>query len=87
MTVGGHLDPRWKYTYEIKARDLRLPKARPSHERSNAVSDITNEKTEDEIFSYEISDESLEIAAFAGNAGAYTQFAYCTQFGCPGYPG
>ena len=51
------------------------------------MNDITDEKTDDEIFSVEISDESIEIAAFAGNAGAYTQFAYCTQFGCPGYPG
>jgi hypothetical protein len=47
------------------------------------MSDITNEQTEDEIISYEISDEALEIAAVAGNSGAYTQFAFCTYSGCP----
>jgi hypothetical protein len=52
-------------------------------ERSNAMSDIKNEQTEDEMLETELSDESLEAAAFAGNLGAYTEFAYCTQVACP----
>jgi hypothetical protein len=49
------------------------------------MSDIANEKieTEEEIFTYEISDASLEAAANAGNSGALTQFANCTFMGCP----
>jgi hypothetical protein len=48
------------------------------------MSDIINEQTENEIFAIEISDESLEAAAFAEKLGAYTEFAWCTQFTCPG---
>ena len=48
------------------------------------MSDIVNELTDDEILETEISDESLEAAAFAGNSGAYTEFAYCTRVACPG---
>jgi hypothetical protein len=48
------------------------------------MADITNEPTEDEITNIEISDESLEAAALAGNAGAYTQFGLCTISFCPG---
>jgi hypothetical protein len=48
------------------------------------VSDIINEQTEDEILGTEISDESLEAAAFVGKLGAYTEFAWCTQAACPG---
>jgi hypothetical protein len=47
------------------------------------MSNIKNEQTEDEMLETEISDESLEAAAFAGNLGAYTEFAYCTQVACP----
>jgi hypothetical protein len=47
------------------------------------MSDITNEQTEDEIISAEISDEALEAAALAGNSGAYTQLGLCTFSGCP----
>ncbi len=48
------------------------------------MSDIANEQTEDEIISIEeISDESLEAVAFAGNSGVYTQFAFCTCSDCP----
>ena len=47
------------------------------------MSDIMNEQTESEILEPEISDESLEAAAFAGNSGAYTEFAYCTHVACP----
>lgn len=47
------------------------------------MSDIKNEQTEDEMLETEISDESLEAAAFAGILGAYTEFAYCTQVACP----
>lgn len=48
------------------------------------MADVTNEPTEDEISSIEVSDESLEAAAFEGNAGAYTQFGLCTVSLCPG---
>ena len=48
------------------------------------MSDIINEQTEDEILGAEISDESLEAAAFVGKLGAYTEFAWCTQTACPG---
>jgi hypothetical protein len=46
---------------------------------------ITNKQIEDEMLEIEISDESLEAAAFGGNlGGAYTEFAYCTRVACPG---
>jgi hypothetical protein len=48
------------------------------------MSNITNEQTEDEIISIEISDESLEAAALAGISGVYTQFGLCTISACPG---
>jgi len=48
------------------------------------MSDITNEKAQVEILMTEISDESLEAAAFAERFGAYTEFAWCTQAACPG---
>jgi hypothetical protein len=48
------------------------------------MANITNEQTVDEIISIEISDESLEVAACAENAGAYTQFGLCTISFCPG---
>lgn len=48
------------------------------------MSDIVNERTEDEIWVTEISDESLEAAAFTEKLGAWTEFAWCTQFSCPG---
>jgi hypothetical protein len=57
---------------------------RPSQEGSNSMADIINEPTEDEITSIEISDESLEAAALAGIARAYTQFGLCTISLCPG---
>jgi hypothetical protein len=41
------------------------------------------DQTEGEIFNEEVSDEYLEAAAFAGNSGAYTEFAFCTMGGCP----
>ncbi len=47
------------------------------------MSYIMNEQTDNEILEIEISDESLEAAAFAGNPGAYTEFAYCTHVACP----
>jgi hypothetical protein len=48
------------------------------------MSDIADEQAEHEIISIEISDESLEAAAFAGNSGAYTQLGLCTLSTCPG---
>lgn len=45
---------------------------------------IVNQQTADEIISIEISDETLEALAFAGHAGAYTQFGLCTASFCPG---
>jgi hypothetical protein len=42
-----------------------------------------SEKAEDQIFNNDVSDEAMEAAAFAGNYGAYTQFAFCTMHGCP----
>jgi hypothetical protein len=42
-----------------------------------------SEEAEDQIFSNEVSDEALEAAAFAGDSGAYTEFAFCTMHGCP----
>ena len=52
-------------------------------EGSNVMSDLTNEKTEDEMMlEPEISDESLEAAA--GGRGAYTYLFFCTQMTCPG---
>jgi hypothetical protein len=52
-------------------------------ERSNTMSDITNEQAEDEILASEISDESLEGAAAAGHSGAYTM-GFCTGLAaCP----
>jgi len=48
------------------------------------MNELVNEQTEQEMLEIEISDESLEAAAFAGNLGGYTEFAYCTQVACPG---
>jgi hypothetical protein len=53
-------------------------------EITNEQSEITNEQSEVEIFTYEVSDESLEAAAFAEKLGAYTQFGLCTVSFCPG---
>ena len=50
------------------------------------MSDFTLDHTENVILGTEISDDVLEAAALAGNAGAYTQFAYCTSFACPSVP-
>ena len=47
--------------------------------------DLTNEeRTADDVFYVEVSDESLEAAASADSHGLYTQFAFCTMNGCPG---
>jgi hypothetical protein len=48
------------------------------------MSDTINEQTDDEILGTEVSDESLEAAAFVAKLGAYTEFAWCTQVACPG---
>ena len=48
------------------------------------MGDIMNEQTDDEMLEVEVSDESLEAAAFVGNLGAYTEFAFCTRVACPG---
>ena len=44
----------------------------------------TNEQTEEEIVSSDVSDETLEAAAFASHTGVYTQFGLCTLSLCPG---
>lgn len=49
------------------------------------MNNASTEQTEDEIVSFDISDEALEAAGLVTNSGAaYTQFAYCTQTMCPG---
>jgi len=48
------------------------------------MNSIPEEQTEIEVPWLEISDEALEAAAFAEKIGAYTEFAWCTQFTCPG---
>ena len=48
------------------------------------MDDIVKEQTEDEVPGFEISDEALEAAAFAEKIGAWTEFAWCTRFTCPG---
>lgn len=48
------------------------------------MNEFVNEQNDGEMLEIEISDESLEAAAFAGNLGGYTEFAYCTQVACPG---
>jgi hypothetical protein len=50
------------------------------------MSDTTIERNEYQTLSTEISDEALEAAGSPGYFVAYTQFAYCTQFACPGLP-
>jgi len=46
----------------------------------------STEQIESEILSFEFSDEALEASGLVTNSGAaYTQFAYCTQFSCPGF--
>ena len=47
------------------------------------MSESSNEQSEDEIFSVEISDASLEKAAGLETAGVYTQFVNCTYMACP----
>lgn len=48
------------------------------------MNEIANEQADEQIMSVEVSDESLEAAAFAGNAGVYTQLGLCTFASCPG---
>ena len=48
------------------------------------MNDIVKDETEYEIPGLEISDEALEAAACVEKIGAYTEFAWCTQFTCPG---
>jgi len=48
------------------------------------MDDRVKERIDDEALRFEISDEALEAAAFAEKIGAYTEFAWCTQFTCPG---
>ena len=48
------------------------------------MGDVITEQKDDEILVTEISDETLEAAAFAEKLGAYTEFAWCTQAVCPG---
>jgi hypothetical protein len=69
-----------------REKELSWTMARPPHQRSRGMSDITLDHTENAPLNTEISDEVLEGAASAGHAGAYTQFAYCTSIGCPGSP-
>ena len=47
------------------------------------MTETTNEQTDNEVIDIDISDESLEAAAFAGHLRGYTEFAYCTAFACP----
>ncbi|MEJ2434784.1 MAG: hypothetical protein P8Y53_17070 [Pseudolabrys sp.] len=47
------------------------------------MTDILIDDTEDTILGYNVSDESLEQAATAGNSGAYT-LGFCTGLSaCP----
>ena len=46
------------------------------------MSDIIDERTEDEIATTEIPDAALEAAGSAGNSGVYTQFGLCTFSNC-----
>ena len=45
--------------------------------------EIMNVKTGDDVLGAEISDESLEAAAYVGSLGAYTEGAWCTHMACP----
>jgi hypothetical protein len=48
------------------------------------MTDMTTERPEDDVLAAEISDTAIEAAATPGNPGGFlTQFAYCTNFGCP----
>jgi hypothetical protein len=47
------------------------------------MNERTSNQIEDETVDYDVSDESLETAAAAGNAGAYT-LGFCTGLSaCP----
>ncbi len=43
-----------------------------------------DERADDELTGFEISDEALEAAALAIHSGGYTQYAFCTMGTCPG---
>jgi hypothetical protein len=44
-----------------------------------------DEQIEEQLFTWDVTDEWLEATASAQNlGGAYTEFAYCTQVLCPG---
>ena len=51
------------------------------------MSDVSREQIEDEIVNFEISGEELESIGVTNSGAGYTQFAYCTQFSCPGFEG
>jgi hypothetical protein len=42
------------------------------------MNDVGSEQDEEHTLSSDISDEALEVAALAGNAGVYTQLGLCT---------
>jgi recombinational DNA repair protein RecT len=53
-----------------------------ANERINAMNEKTIDQFEDEVLSYEVSDEALESAGATEIAGAWT--VVCTGIQCPG---
>jgi hypothetical protein len=47
------------------------------------MNDASTDQTEDEIVSFEISDEALEAAGIAINSVAAATLVYCTAVMCP----
>jgi hypothetical protein len=54
-----------------------------ANERINAMSDTSIKQTEEEILSYEVSDEALETAAGKEKTAAYTLYACTGLSTCP----
>lgn len=61
-----------------------LPTAPLANERTQVMKDVTLEQTEEEILTFDVSDEALEAAGDARSQNAYTLGA-CTGLSvCPG---
>jgi len=50
----------------------------------NAMNEMTLDQNDQEFFTYEVSDEALEVAASSGKANTFTQWMCTAVFFCPG---
>jgi hypothetical protein len=51
---------------------------------TNAMNEITLDQNDDELLTYEVSDDALEAAACEENANTFTQWVCTSMYFCPG---